>query len=57
MLSTHEGLAWVEKAFGDMCCYAENVVLYDLDRKFDSIRLYHVILTRLRNLGGQQQLR
>ncbi len=40
-----------------MSCYAEHVILYDLDRKFDSIRLYHVILTRLRNLAGQQQLR
>ena len=37
--------------------HAEHVVLYDLDRKFDGIRLYHVLLTHLKNLPGEQQLR
>ena len=42
-----------------LCCVvrAEHVVLYDLDRKFDGIRLYHVLLTHLKNLPGEQQLR
>ena len=42
-----------------LCCVvrAEHVILYDLDRKFDGIRLYHVLLTHLKNLPGEQQLR